>query len=514
MRPPLLERRPISTIRSSLRPLVKAASARINELFRDVHTLKALNRPNIVKLSEVIHTKETLFPIIELVSEGDCHQKGIINWDLKLENLLNVNVAYFGFSNVFIVRQLSTYCGSACYTALEILQRRDYNGPLYTYGAWKSSFTLLRSLPFSEEDFSAVQWRVLRGRYPLYIVKDPWVNMGQEKVRPCRELRCDNRDPWVTEEMMNMGFEWGKIQHLLRRRDFDELMAVSETPGGVHHCKVRPPTCPQHPAFSPNPGGAARGLCAHWKRQSAPVLPTWFRKADERPEEHQDPLPSLKSRTATPSPAPSVALGPSPPPTAPATVVEPQGKPVPPRRGCNSGDFADTGQPDGVTSVSPSGPSQGQWGCHWESLKVLGMLLFLSAKNQQEPAWQTQWSEATLISGRDKSDCEKVKPHPCIVIGEHDVELRGAWQCGVGVWPEAGRIQLRVGAGQAVQAVCTRMSRREDLVQWMTEMCKLLRRSLHRIQVTMVSGTCMAFKSIVSKILAELRGRPGGARGT
>lgn len=43
------------------------------------------------------------------------------------------------------------------------------------------------------------------------VLEDLWVNMGQERLRPYQELPCDNRDSWVTQVMMNMGFEWDKI---------------------------------------------------------------------------------------------------------------------------------------------------------------------------------------------------------------------------------------------------------------------------------------------------------------
>ena len=94
------------------------------------------------------------------------------------------------------------------------------------------------------------------------------------------------------------------------------------------------------------------------------------------------------------------------------------------------------------------------------------------------------------------------------------MELQRAWQCGVGVRPEAGHIQLRVGAVQEVHAICERMCGREDLVQWTMEVCKPLWYSLLWVHIRMVSGTSMAFRSIISKILGELRGWARGTWGT
>nr|XP_058934555.1 MAP/microtubule affinity-regulating kinase 3-like [Kogia breviceps] len=93
-------------------------------LFREVHSMKALNHPNIVKLLGVIDTKKTMFLIMEYLSGGDmytylnihgrmteaqargpfqqlvsalqhCHQRGIVHRDLKPPNLLfdaNMNI--------------------------------------------------------------------------------------------------------------------------------------------------------------------------------------------------------------------------------------------------------------------------------------------------------------------------------------------------------------------------------------------------------------------------------------
>lgn len=48
----------------------------------------------------------------------------------------------------------------------------------------------------------------LRHRETLkQIMRDPRLHMGQEEeLRPYSELPCDHMDPWVTEEMMNLGF--------------------------------------------------------------------------------------------------------------------------------------------------------------------------------------------------------------------------------------------------------------------------------------------------------------------
>lgn len=74
------------------------------------------------------------------------------------------------------------------------------------------------------------------------LMRDPWLNMGQEEGLRSQQSPCDNMDPWVTEVMMNLGFEQDQIQGSIIDKRYDRAMSTysilrTEKPqgGGPHH---------------------------------------------------------------------------------------------------------------------------------------------------------------------------------------------------------------------------------------------------------------------------------------
>eukprot|EP00834_Sanchytrium_tribonematis_P001895 NODE_50_length_31184_cov_0.705099.p16 type:complete len:253 gc:universal NODE_50_length_31184_cov_0.705099:24475-25233(+) len=181
---------------------------KLSKLYREVRIIKMLHHPNIIKLYEVIETKNTLFLVMECASGGElydylvvhgrlkekearikfrqilsavsyCHKKRVIHRDLKAENLLldenmDIKIADFGFSNQFDPEgKLDTFCGSPPYAAPELFQGRRYVGP--EVDIWSLGVILYvlvtGCLPFDGKTLQEMRESVCRGKYrvPFYL---------------------------------------------------------------------------------------------------------------------------------------------------------------------------------------------------------------------------------------------------------------------------------------------------------------------------------------------------------
>ncbi|KAI4485780.1 hypothetical protein M0804_006269 [Polistes exclamans] len=176
----------------------------LEKVYREVEIMKQLEHPHIVKLYQVMETKNMIYMVCEYASKGEifdyiaqygrmgepraratfaqilsaveyCHATGIAHRDLKAENLLldaqmNVKIADFGFSNRFAPgERLSTWCGSPPYAAPEVFRGKHYAGP--EIDVWSLGVVLYvlvcGALPFDGSTLQSLRDRVLSGRFRI-----------------------------------------------------------------------------------------------------------------------------------------------------------------------------------------------------------------------------------------------------------------------------------------------------------------------------------------------------------
>ncbi|KAM4045663.1 serine/threonine-protein kinase SIK1 isoform 2-T2 [Anomaloglossus baeobatrachus] len=183
----------------------------LEKIYREVQIMKRLRHPNIIRLYQVMETKDMIYIVTEYARNGElfdyltirgrlseeearvkflqilsaveyCHSQNIVHRDLKTENLLlsegmDVKLADFGFGNFYMEgRPLSTWCGSPPYAAPEVFQGKEYEGPLLD--VWSLGVVLYvllcGSFPFDGPNLPAVRQRVLDGRFriPYFMSQD------------------------------------------------------------------------------------------------------------------------------------------------------------------------------------------------------------------------------------------------------------------------------------------------------------------------------------------------------
>ncbi|KAF5891128.1 serine/threonine-protein kinase SIK2, partial [Clarias magur] len=186
-------------------------AANLEKIYREVEIMKLLDHPHIIKLYQVMETKNMLYLVTEYAKNGEifdylashgrlseaearrkfwqilsaveyCHERSIVHRDLKAENLLldanmNIKIADFGFGNFFQPGQpLATWCGSPPYAAPEVFEGQKYEGP--QLDIWSMGVVLYvlvcGALPFDGPSLPVLRQRVLEGRFriPYFMSED------------------------------------------------------------------------------------------------------------------------------------------------------------------------------------------------------------------------------------------------------------------------------------------------------------------------------------------------------
>ncbi|KAI5620783.1 serine/threonine-protein kinase SIK2 [Silurus asotus] len=186
-------------------------SVNLEKIYREVKIMKMLDHPHIIKLYQVMETKNMLYLVTEYAKNGEifdylakhgrlsepearrkfwqilsaveyCHNGNVVHRDLKAENLLldghmNIKIADFGFANFFQPgKPLATWCGSPPYAAPEVFEGQQYEGP--QLDIWSLGVVLYvlvcGALPFDGPSLPVLRQRVLEGRFriPYFMTED------------------------------------------------------------------------------------------------------------------------------------------------------------------------------------------------------------------------------------------------------------------------------------------------------------------------------------------------------
>ncbi|CAN8310928.1 unnamed protein product [Cochlearia groenlandica] len=190
----------------------------VEQLKREISTMKLIKHPNVVEIIEVMASKTKIYIVLELVIGGElfdkiaqqgrlkedearsyfhqlinavdyCHSRGVYHRDLKPENLiLDANgvlkVSDFGLSAFSRqVREdglLHTACGTPNYVAPEVLSDKGYDGA--AADIWSCGviiFVLMAGyLPFDEPNLMTLYNRICKAEFNC----PQWFSTGAKRV--------------------------------------------------------------------------------------------------------------------------------------------------------------------------------------------------------------------------------------------------------------------------------------------------------------------------------------------
>lgn len=189
----------------------------VEQIKREISTMKLIKHPNVVQLHEVMASKTKIYIVLEFVDGGElfdkivnkgrlkedearryfqqlinavdyCHSRGVYHRDLKPENLLldscgALKVSDFGLSAFSPqVREdglLHTTCGTPNYVAPEVLSDKGYDGT--ASDIWSCGvilFVLMAGyLPFDEPNLMALYKKIWKADFTF----PSWFSSGAKK---------------------------------------------------------------------------------------------------------------------------------------------------------------------------------------------------------------------------------------------------------------------------------------------------------------------------------------------
>ncbi|KAL7002281.1 CBL-interacting serine/threonine-protein kinase 9 [Sarracenia purpurea var. burkii] len=190
----------------------------VEQIKREISTMKLINHPNVLKLFEVMASKTKIYIVLEYVNGGElfdkiakqgrlkedearryfqqlinavdyCHSRGVYHRDLKPENLLLdpfgvLKVSDFGLSafsqQIGGDGLLHTACGTPNYVAPEVITDKGYDGT--SADVWSCGvilFVLMAGyLPFDEPNLMALYRRIQKADFSC----PSWFSSGAKKL--------------------------------------------------------------------------------------------------------------------------------------------------------------------------------------------------------------------------------------------------------------------------------------------------------------------------------------------
>ncbi|OAY65355.1 CBL-interacting protein kinase 9 [Ananas comosus] len=190
----------------------------VEQIKREISTMKLIKHPNVVQLYEVMASKTKIYIVLEFVDGGElfdkivnngrlkedearryfqqlinavdyCHSRGVYHRDLKPENLLLdsygvLKVSDFGLSAFAPqIREdglLHTACGTPNYVAPEVLNDKGYDGT--ASDVWSCGvilFVLMAGyLPFDEPNIMTLYKKICKANFSCPL----WFSSGAKKL--------------------------------------------------------------------------------------------------------------------------------------------------------------------------------------------------------------------------------------------------------------------------------------------------------------------------------------------
>ncbi|KAK3830925.1 MAG: kinase-like domain-containing protein [Linnemannia elongata] len=210
---------------------------------REIYHWRCLTHPYIAHLHEVLTTESKIYLVTEYCPKGEllealirdgrckpslakrwfrqiclaiqyCHSRKIVHRDLKLENILldsqnNIKLIDFGFTRECESKKLlESYCGSAAYTAPEIIVGKKYSGPeadIWSLGV--ILYTLLAGyLPFDDDNETVVQDKIVDLDYEM--PNELFCKDAQDLIQSI--LKEDPKERFTIEQIL--AHSWTRIQ--------------------------------------------------------------------------------------------------------------------------------------------------------------------------------------------------------------------------------------------------------------------------------------------------------------